>query len=321
MARCTELLESALDSLAEGVALADLDGALVFWNRAAEMITGYSATDVIGKPVRHLLETLVIGGVEQWLCSTETKSSNNRGNVLQIGHALGYDLPVVVRVNTLRDGIGERIGSEAFFHPAERIDALPRGESNDDARVNDSQAQLEDRLARLHEDFERGDSHFGVLWILVDQAAELRRSHGSRACEAMLEAVQRTLASGLKPAEEIGRWGADEFLILSHEHNAAALASHAQLIGGLARTADFRWWGDRISLTVSIGAAQAETGETLSNLLERAQSAMLTSLHAGGNHVGWNCFWSPAVNMSRPCTIRTRPRKPMLTPKVSLKMA
>ena len=77
----------------------------------------------------------------------------------------------------------------------------------------------------------------------------------------MLEKVERTLASGLKPAEEIGRWGDDEFLVLSHERNAAMLAAHAQTLAGLARTTDFRWWGDRVSLTVSIGAAQAERGE------------------------------------------------------------
>jgi GGDEF domain-containing protein len=63
------------------------------------------------------------------------------------------------------------------------------------------------------------------------------------------------------------------------------LAAHAQTLAGLARTADFRWWGDRISLTVSIGAAQAEPSETLPQLLERAQIAMFKSVHAGGNHI------------------------------------
>ena len=30
-----------------------------------------------------------------------------------------------------------------------------------------------------------------------------------------------------------------------------------KLLAGLARTADFRWWGDRVSLTVSVGVAMA----------------------------------------------------------------
>ena len=148
-----------------------------------------------------------------------------------------------------------------------------------------SQADFKDRLETEFEDFARGGQPFGVLWITVDQAHELRKTHGARACEAMLEKVERSLAHGLRPGEELGRWGDDEFLVLSHERTAEMLAAHAQLLAGLARTADFRWWGDRVSITVSIGAAQAEQIGTLVDLLERAKAAMFSSFHAGGNHI------------------------------------
>lgn len=113
----------------------------------------------------------------------------------------------------------------------------------------------------------------------------MSKTHGSSACEAMLEKVQRALAQGLRPGEEVGRWGDDEFLIISHERTPEMLAAHAQVLAGLARTADFRWWGDRISLTVSVGAAQArnDPDEGLPQLLERARGAMESSIHAGGN--------------------------------------
>jgi GGDEF domain-containing protein len=63
------------------------------------------------------------------------------------------------------------------------------------------------------------------------------------------------------------------------------LAAHARAFTGLARTTDFKWWGDRVSLSVSIGAAQAQhaSDESLPQLLERAQRAMEISLRAGGN--------------------------------------
>jgi diguanylate cyclase (GGDEF)-like protein len=188
-------------------------------------------------------------------------------------------------VLTLRDGMGSRIGAGVVFHPAESMDALPHGELGEDSNVAESQTEVEDRLAVMHADFLGSGAPLGVLWVTVDQAHALRRTHGGRACEAMLEKVQRTLTTGLKPAEEIGRWGDDEFLVLSHERSGPMLAAHAQNLAGLARTTDFRWWGDRVSLTVSIGAAQAERGEPLSGMLERAQAAMLESVRAGGNHI------------------------------------
>jgi diguanylate cyclase (GGDEF)-like protein len=151
--------------------------------------------------------------------------------------------------------------------------------------VQVSQAYLEDRLQAEFEDIARGHLPFGVLWVTVDQAHELRKTHGARACEAMLEKVEHALANGLRPGEELGRWGEDEFLVVSHERTPEMLAAHAQALAGLARTADFRWWGDRVSLTVSIGAAQADPAESLAQLLERAQEAMVSSIHAGGNQI------------------------------------
>jgi diguanylate cyclase (GGDEF)-like protein len=191
----------------------------------------------------------------------------------------------MMRTLVLRDGLGGRIGIEIVFHPAKRLDALPHGECDEDSGVEIDHAEFENRLTGSFEDFLQGGESFGVLWIAVDQAPDLRRTHGAGACEAMLVKVKRALTSGLRPAEEIGRWGEDEFLVLSHERTPGMLAAHAQLLAGLPRTADFRWWGDRVSLTVSIGAAQAERKESLADLLERAKAAMLTSFHAGGNQI------------------------------------
>ena len=235
-----ELLEVALDSFPDGIALFDVEDAVVAWNLAAEAITGYAGTDLLMHPVPRPLETLLEG---------------NRLAQFQAG--------------------------------AESLDALPHGDTGEDGEVAQSQADLEDRLNTEFEDWIRGGQPFGVMWVEVDQAPELRRTHGAGACHAMLEKVGHALAQGLRPAEEIGRWGQDQFLIISHERTAEMLAAHAKTLAGLARTADFRWWGDRVSLTVSIGAAQAIGGhdETLAQLLESARKAMEASICGGGNSV------------------------------------
>ncbi len=285
MADRTELLESALDSLAEGVALADHDDKVVLWSRAAEIITGFAGGEVVGHCVREVLNSTLAGGAPHWVSHTNEEGIWGRGSLVVARHKVGHEIPLMARVLVLRDGLGGRIGTGVVFHPAESIDALPHGELGGSSNFGEGQAELEDRLATMHEDFLHSDIPLGVLWVTVDQARVFRRTHGVRACEAMLEKVELTLAAGLKPAEEIGRWGEDEFLVLSHERNTPMLAAHAQMLAGLSRTTEFRWWGDRASLTVSIGAAQAERGEPLAELLERAQAAMYASVRAGGNHV------------------------------------
>jgi diguanylate cyclase (GGDEF)-like protein/PAS domain S-box-containing protein len=281
----SELLEAALDSLPEGLALADSDGNVVYWNRSAEAITGHRAANLLGRPVRDALDLLIVGGSCVWILQTEAEHIPGRGSAVRVRHQLGHELPVLTRLLVLRDALGARIGAGVIFHPAEVLDSLPHGEIGENSRVGQSQSQLEERLESEFEDSLCGNTPLGVLWVTVDQAYELRGTHGARACEAMLEKMDQTLANGLRPTEEMGRWGDDEFLVLSHEHNAAMLAAHGQVLAGLARTTEFRRWGDRVSLTVSIGAAQAEPDESLAELLSRAKAAMLASIHQGGNHI------------------------------------
>jgi diguanylate cyclase (GGDEF)-like protein/PAS domain S-box-containing protein len=277
----SELVEAALDVYPEGLALLDLEGRVVLWNRAAETITGYTGADILGRPVPEALEPLA-------LCrdyEVHLQSQLGRGSLVHAQHKLGHDVPAMARRVILRDGLGGRIGTAAVFHPGEQLNALPHSETSEGPEVKQSQAEMQDRLENEYESFLHQDVRFGILWIAVDQASQLRKTHGARACETMLEAVERRLANALRPGEEVGRWGDDEFLVLSHELSDDVLKAHAKELAGLARTTEFHWWGDRVSLTVSVGAAMAERSETLPLLLERAQRAMVASAQSGGNHI------------------------------------
>ncbi len=280
MAHCNELLEAAFDAVPEGVALMGREGEVVLWNQAAQGITGYAAIDVLSRPIPDGLEALL-----QEESADGGAAGASRRALVHARHKLGHEVPLIARFLLLRDGLGERIGGAALFHPAESLDALPHGESSNDAGADQAREEFEERLQTEFDDFKRGGAPFSVLWVGVDQAEGLRKTHGASACNAMLEKVRHALVQGLRPAEEMSRWGDDEFLIVAHERSAEMLASHAHTLAGLARTADFRWWGDRVSLTVSIGAAQAggDGTETLAQLLGRARQAMETSSRAGGN--------------------------------------
>jgi two-component system cell cycle response regulator len=284
-----ELLEATLDCLPEGVALLGENCHVVFWNQAAQAITGHAAVDIVGRPAPETLQALLecsvcMGDSEPGTCPASGHEAGH-GFLAHTNHKLGHDVPTMARILMLRDGLGARIGKAILFHPAECLDALPHGVAGEGQDIEASQEDLKERLESLFEDFTNGGQAFGVLWITVDQAHDLRKTHGAGACESMLKKVERVFAQGLRPAEHLGRWGEDEFLVVSHERTPAMLANHAQTLAGLARTADFRWWGDRVSLTVSIGAAQAESADTLADLLGRAKAAMISSYQAGGNHI------------------------------------
>lgn len=281
----TELLDSALNCMREGIALFTIEGRVTLWNHAAEAATGFATTEVMGHTLPQDLEPLEPEHLlqEEWIQAKQILSE--RRTVVQVRHKLGHEMRMLARTETLRDGLGRCIGSVAVFRPDVSLDDLPRGARGKSATDAVDEAELREHLHREFNHGIDGGLPFGVLRIKIDQAEALHKTHGAGACRAMLEKIEHALATGLRPAEVLGPWGEDEFLAISHERTADMLAAHARLLVGLARTADFSWWGDHIPLSVSIGVAQAcPNGEdSPGKLLDRAQQAMETSAHSGGN--------------------------------------
>lgn len=283
MAERGELMEAALEVFPEAVVLLDGEERVVFWNRAAEALTGYAVADLIGRPMPAGLEAIAQFSRPGSEADTRTDGVWGRGGMVHAQHKHGHDVAAMTSVAALRDGLGRRIGIAARFHSAEAGNALPHGETQEGAETMACIAEMEARLEFAFREFEQDKAPLGVLWIAVDQAQELRKTHGARACETMLESVERTLANGLRPGEQIGRWGDGDFLVLAREGDGHRLDAHARVLAGLARTADFRWWGDRVSLTVSVGVAVAGAEGDLAELLHRAHDAMEAIRDAGGN--------------------------------------
>jgi diguanylate cyclase (GGDEF)-like protein/PAS domain S-box-containing protein len=291
-----EVLAAALHELEEGIAVLDAESRVLFWNHSAEAITGYLGAELLSRILpkdayeidahHHAVLSATESARQE---ASPTSGANERPLLVNLHHRQGHSLPAMLRRRPLRDAMGKRFGTLLRFHPVEEIDTLPHGAADGDSghenRVEQSQADMEDRLDEAWREWSTNAIPFGLLWIIVDQAAMLRKTHGRDASEAMLAIVERTLLHGLRPTEILGRWGANEFLVLCHERTPELLQAHALHIGSQARTADFRWWGDRVSLTVSIGVSQAEDADTLRCLLKRAQKAVQQSIHAGGNQV------------------------------------
>ena len=293
-----EILRAALDTWEEGVAVLDRETRVLFWNPAAAEISGYRSVDLLLRMLpedfyqvesRHSLAPATELEAQHQLHLLPRGGTAERPVLVTLLHQRGHSLPAMLRRIPLRDALGELFGTLLRFHPTEEVDALPRGgmdeDGNLDKHVEHSQAEMEDRLDEAWHAWTTSQVPFGLLWITVDQAAMLRKTHGRDASEAMLEIVERTLLHALRPTEILGRWGSNEFLVLCHERTPQMLMLHARHVGGFARTSDFRWWGDRVSLTVSVGAAQARQDEKLADLLKRAQRAMQASQTAGGNEV------------------------------------
>ena len=97
MANRGELFEAVLDAITEGVVVADGEGRVAFWNRAAEAITGHPGSELIGQPVKSALQALVVARSQVPFAQTHAQSAQGRGSLVHARHRRGYVFPALVK--------------------------------------------------------------------------------------------------------------------------------------------------------------------------------------------------------------------------------
>ena len=107
--------ENIVRSLHDGLYFVDRDRKIIYWNEAAEKISGFTASEIIGKSCADNFLTH-IDGDDNNLCngSCPLAITMQNGNLneaeVYMHHKDGHRIPVSVRASTLRDNDGNIIG-------------------------------------------------------------------------------------------------------------------------------------------------------------------------------------------------------------------
>ncbi|MDR3674530.1 MAG: diguanylate cyclase [Acidobacteriota bacterium] len=290
-----EIFRAALESLHTGVCVVDKDRKINFWNDGAERITGYLRQDVLG---RFCGEILLIKFHEKKTAICENfcplvaamRDGQARDSRVYLHHKSGYALPVHLRAVPIRDAHGHVIGAVESF--VERSWMSTRRRPDSGLIVGhglDALTQLPDYAfteTYLTDRLKFASTHaipFGLLCIQLDQLDALTAMHGLDAAESILNVVARTLRYGLDPLDFVGCWSEDQFLAIVANCSESDLWTTAERLRRLAQSSEIAWWGDQLSVTVSVGGAVLVPGEDLIPLLERTGSALKQAVAKGGN--------------------------------------
>ena len=290
-----EIFRAALESLQTGVCLVDRDRRISFWNEGAERITGYLRQDVLG---RFCGEILLVKFHENKaaLCEhacpllSAMRDGQAREARVYLHHKSGYAVPVSLRAVPIRDAHGHVVGAAESF--VERPCASTRRRPDSDLAVGhglDSVTQLPDypfTESYLVDRLKFASEHvipFGLLCIQLDHLDTLTATHGLDAAEAILHVVAQTLRNGLDPQDFVGCWSEDQFLAIIANCGDGNLLTTAERLKRLARASEIVWWGDQLSVTVSVGGTVLRPGEPIESLLERTGNAFKQAVAQGGN--------------------------------------
>jgi diguanylate cyclase (GGDEF)-like protein/PAS domain S-box-containing protein len=284
-----------LDSIFDGVYFVDAERKITYWNRGSESLTGYSSGEVVG---RHCYDNFLVH-VDETGCALCTngcpltstiRDGQRREAEVFLRHKLGHRIPVCVRVAPITDDTGHIIGAVEVFSDVtakkqieRRVHELEGIAFRDSLTCLPNRRYLELKVKQSLEESQQFGRSFGLLILDIDHFKLVNDVHGHGAGDAILKAVSETLVKSLRENDIVGRWGGEEFLVLLSDVNATVLHDLAERCRVLVANSGVLAEGNRVSISISIGATLMVSGDSAEAVVNRADQLMYVSKSGGRN--------------------------------------
>jgi diguanylate cyclase (GGDEF)-like protein/PAS domain S-box-containing protein len=291
------IYRAVLENLQIGIYLVDREQRIVFWNDGAEKITGYLRQDVVGSFCREAsagqgaTERVVLSDAAESLRTALRDGKPAMGDI-SLRHKAGHRIFARVRAVPIRNPHGTIIGAAESIDESLSASEWDRRQSKlanygclDPATGVLTHDLIISRLREAVATYAEVRLPFSALAVKVDGIEQLRWSYGGAVITPVLRIIATSLENSLRPTDFLGRISESRFLAILAECGGPELPRAAERIKKTVNSSEVQWWGDRWSVTVSIGGAVVMPGDTLDSLLARAMKALERSVDAGGNRV------------------------------------
>lgn len=168
---------------------------------------------------------------------------------------------------------------------SESLDQMRQLASHDELTKTLNRRSLMARLEQERNRAERGGEGFSVALLDLDHFKDINDTHGHAVGDDVLRAFAKMGYRGLRESDAFGRHGGEEFmLILGGTAPTAAQAALERLRASVA-SRDWSEFAPGLRVTVSAGVAGYRRGDTVSQLLSRADAALYEAKRAGRDRV------------------------------------
>ncbi|MEA5422928.1 diguanylate cyclase [Synechococcus sp. CCY9202] len=150
---------------------------------------------------------------------------------------------------------------------------------------------LEERLSALEEGRRHSDLPLAVLFCDIDHFKAINDGQGHAAGDAVLQVVAHRLRSAIRQSDLAARFGGDELVVVLEGLGAADDVPPESMVVALAdkmrrqMAEPIPFEQGTLSVTLSIGVALLQPGESTQEFLARADAALYSAKQAGRNRV------------------------------------
>jgi diguanylate cyclase (GGDEF)-like protein len=164
---------------------------------------------------------------------------------------------------------------------AESLDQMRQLASHDELTKALNRRSLMAALDQARSRAERGGEAFSVALLDLDHFKEINDTHGHAVGDDVLRAFAKMGFRGLRESDAFGRYGGEEFMLILGATPPAAAQAAVERLRASVGARDWSEFAPDLKVTVSAGVTGFRRGETVSQLLSRADSALYDAKHAG----------------------------------------
>ena len=283
--RQLELASTVFDNSTEALLICDAANRIVSVNRAFTRITGYTATEVVGRTPAVLKSGRHDRTFYRRMWTTLLAENRWEGEIWD-RRKNGEIYPKWLSISVVRDDAGQVAHFVAAFadvtrrkQAEERVQFLAR---------HDTLTGLPNRML-LRERFDQAAEHarhtgrqLAMLFLDLDHFKRINDSLGHPVGDALLVAIADRLRLALYGTDTISRLGGDEFVILlQHIQRTEEVIAVARKIEA-CMDAPVEIDGQLLSTSFSIGVAvYPNDGDDFDTLLQKADTAMYHAKECG----------------------------------------
>ena len=289
LAQSEAMLRTALRAAAIGMALADIHGAFTVVNPALATMLGrdeawllrHRVDDVIDPQHQHLVDS-----IRDSLAHGETTKFEGQLRLMRGDGALLWARVAAVV-----------IGDDTQTFMIQVVDVTAEREAQEQLSYqafHDALTGLRNRawiLDMLDVDLRtarRSSTKVGVFFIDLDNFKLVNDSLGHAAGDEVLATVAERISTALRPADRVGRFGGDEFVVVVPDVRGAPDVERVAERISAAIATELIVQGHRIVPTASMGIAVSTPASTPASLLRDTDSALFRAKDSG--RARWHFF-------------------------------
>lgn len=293
-----DITSKIFDTIDEGIYLTDRKRRILYWNRGAERITGYSADEVVGRSCAdNLLNHMDRNG--RLLCEQScplmkvAETGEEQEAEVFLHHREGHRIPILVKAFPYPDGKGEIRGMlEVFTDSSEvrltrrKIDRMKKELLTDPLTGQGNRRMCDRELERFFRKRDEKGFSFAAAMCDIDDFKRINDRYGHDWGDRVIRMITGTIYEALREKDVIGRWGGEEFLILLHGiSDGMEVLAIMERIRRLINESFLTIEGEVVKVTLSFGATRVRDTDDKESLFKRMDGLMYRSKSGGKNRV------------------------------------